>query len=117
MAAAGGQQSPVGPRVEHPVPGQQVRLAGRVDAASVAEVRLALHEAVDHGIGELVVDVRDLQLGDATGLGALLGAHRRAARVGRTLVLADVPPALTRLLAYARLTRVLRTRVSAARAG
>ncbi len=99
----------------HPVPGQRVRIAGRVDAASVAEVRLALHEAVDHGVGELLVEVRELELGDATGLGALLGAHRRATRRGRTVVLIGVPPTMARLLAYTRLTRVLRSRADAAR--
>ncbi|HEV7207325.1 MAG TPA: STAS domain-containing protein [Mycobacteriales bacterium] len=101
--------------MEHPVPGQQVRIVGRVDAASVAEVRLALHEAVDHGIGELLVEVRGLELGDATGLGALLGAHRRATRRGRTVVLIGVPATMARLLAYTRLTRVLRSREDSAR--
>lgn len=98
------------PVVEHPVPGQRVRLAGRVDAASVGQVRLELHEAVDHGIGELELDVGGLELGDATGLGALLGAHRRARRVGRTLVLTQVPASLHRLLALTRLLRVLQVR-------
>lgn len=94
--------------VSTPVPGQHVRLRGRIDAGSVAEVRLALHAAVDHGNGALYVDVSELHLGDATGLGALLGTHRRARRCGREVVLVDADPTLRRLLAYTRLLRVFR---------
>lgn len=99
--------------VEHQVPGQRVRISGCVDAATVADVRTGLHDAVDRGSGELVVEVSDFELGDATGLGALLGAHRRATRAGRTLVLADVPAALDRVLTFTRLGRVLTTRGTA----
>ena len=44
-----------------------------------------------------------------TGLGVLVGAHRRAQRAGRTLVLRDVPDPVGRLLFVTRLDRVLRT--------
>jgi len=97
-------------RVTHPVPGQQVLIEGLVDARTVSEVRAALHEAMENGVGELVVDVGGLELGDATGLGALLGAHRRASRCGRSMRLTSVTPALARILAYTRLNRVLATR-------
>lgn len=103
------------PVTEHPEPGQRVCIVGRVDAGTVAEVRLALHEAVDHGIGELIIDVRGLEFGDATGLGALLGAHRRALRAGRSVVLTGVPDTVARVLAQTRLSRVLRSRAEPAR--
>lgn len=99
-------------RVTHPVPGQQLLIEGLVDARTVAEVRAALHEAMENGIGELVVDVGGLELGDATGLGALLGAHRRASRCGRSMRLTSITPSLARILAYTRLNRVLATRAS-----
>ena len=51
----------------------------------------------------------ELQSVDAPGLGVLVGAHRAAGRVGRVLVLRDVPPALARVLFRSRLDRVLRT--------
>jgi len=103
-----GRQRPV--QVTHPIPGQRVTITGLVDARSVAELRSALREAVEGGVGELVVDVEGLELGDATGLGALLGAHRRASRCGRSLVLESVPPTMLRVLTYTRLIRVLATR-------
>ena len=89
--------------------GQVLVLRGRLDVRVTADVRLALAAAVADGSGELVVDVRGLGSVDATGLGVLVGAHRRAGRVGRTLVLRDVPPSLARVLFLTRLDRVLRT--------
>ena len=89
--------------------GQVLALRGRLDVRVTADLRLALATAVDGGTGALVLDVRDLEGVDATGLGALVGAHRRAGRAGRTLVLRDVPPALARVLLLTRLDRVLRT--------
>ena len=90
------------------VPGQVLVLSGRLDVASAADARLALADALDAGAGDLVLDLQGLDAVDPTGLGVLMGAHRRAGRTGRTLVLRDVPPALARLLRRTRLDRVLR---------
>jgi anti-anti-sigma factor len=54
-----------------------------------------------------VVDLAGLELLDATGLGVLVGAHRRARRDGRELVLRATPARVTRLLRALRLDRVL----------
>ena len=89
--------------------GQVLVLQGRLDVRVSADLRLALATAVDGGTGALVLDVRALEGVDATGLGVLVGAHRRAGRADRTLVLRDVPPALARVLFLTRLDRVLRT--------
>lgn len=93
--------------------GSLVALSGRLDVHAAADVRLALAEAVDVGEGELVLDLTELEAVDATGLGVLVGAHRRAQRAGRTLVLEDVPPMVVRLLLVTRLDRVLQTRRTA----
>ena len=69
-------------------------------------MREALHAAIDAGAGDLVVDVSGVDLVDATGLGVLLGAHRRAAQAGRRVVLRDASPRLVRILRLARLHRV-----------
>ena len=89
--------------------GQLLVLAGRLDVRVTADVRQALAAAVLDGTGDLVLDVRGLEGVDAPGLGVLVGAHRRAGRAGRTLVLHDVPPPLARVLSLTRLERVLRT--------
>lgn len=90
-------------------PGQRLHLSGRLDVHAAADVRLALVRALEGGAGELQVDCSGIEAMDATGLGVLVGMHRRADRVGRTLVLVDVSPAVRRVLSLTRLERVLRT--------
>lgn len=87
--------------------GHLLALTGRLDVAAAADARLALADELDAGEGELVLDLAALEALDATGLGVLVGAHRRAGRTGRTLVLRDVPPQVGRLLHLTRLDRVL----------
>ena len=96
--------------ITHVQAGQRVRLRGRLDVHTVADVRAELRVAVVHGTGELVVDLSGVEMGDTTGLGVLLGVHRRAVRAGRTLVLVGVSPGLQRLLVATRLARVLHVR-------
>ncbi|HEY5249122.1 MAG TPA: STAS domain-containing protein [Dermatophilaceae bacterium] len=87
--------------------GQEITVAGRLDVDSVDEVRLALHEILDQGVGDLLVHLAQAEVHDATGLGVIVGVHHRARRVGRRLVLVDVSPRLDRLLRASRLHRVL----------
>jgi anti-sigma B factor antagonist len=87
--------------------GCEVILTGRIDVHSVGEVRAILQAAVDAGTDDLMVDVSGIELVDATGLGMLVGVHRRAAAKGRRLVLRDPSPRLTRILRATRLHRVL----------
>jgi anti-anti-sigma factor len=86
--------------------GQEVAIEGRIDVRSAADLRLALHAAIDDGVGDLYLHLGDVEIGDATGLGVLLESHRRARREGRRLVLASITPRTARLLRYARLHRV-----------
>lgn len=92
-----------------PISGQLVVLAGRLDVQTVSAVRDRLHAAVDGGSGRLVVDMSGVELMDATGLGVLVGTHRRAERAGRRVMLRGTPPRLRRLLRATRLERVLPT--------
>ncbi len=96
-------------RPEVLVPGHVVALRGRLDVSAAADVRLVLGEQVGTGAGDLVLDLSGLVALDAPGLGVLVGAHRRAQRAGRVLVLRDVTPTVGRLLLLTRLDKVLRT--------
>ena len=87
--------------------GQEVTVSGRLDVSSVAEVRAALHDILDRGVGDLLVHLAQAEVHDATGLGVIVGVHHRAHTVGRRLVLVDVSPRLDRLLRASRLHRVL----------
>jgi anti-anti-sigma factor len=82
-------------------------VGGRLDVRNAADARTALHRAIDAGQGDLVLDLKGLDSWDATGLGVIMGVHRRADRCGRRLVLRDVPPQMRRLLVAARLHHVL----------
>ena len=92
--------------------GREIALLGRLDVHSVSDVRALLHAAIDAADGDLVVDVSGVDLVDATGLGVLVGADRRARLAGRRLVLRDVTPRLLRILRVTRLHRVLTIEVA-----
>ncbi|MQA84657.1 MAG: anti-sigma factor antagonist [Streptosporangiales bacterium] len=94
-------------RVRGNLAGEVVRVAGRLDASTAAEVRPRLHGALERGSGDLILDLSELEVIDVTGLGLLVGLHRRAMRTDRRLVLRDVPPRVMRVLAVTRLHRVL----------
>ncbi|WP_063780841.1 STAS domain-containing protein [Nonomuraea sp. SBT364] len=75
-----------------------VEVAGELDIATTPLLRARLREAVARGPGEVVLDLRGLTFADAAGLGALVAARLHAEAGGSSLVLAEVPPSLTRLL-------------------
>jgi anti-anti-sigma factor len=87
--------------------GAVVALAGRLDVQGAGTARDALHAAVDAGVGRLVVDISEVELLDATGLGVLVGTHRRARMAGRQLVLLDATPRVARILALTKVNRII----------
>jgi anti-sigma B factor antagonist len=97
-------------------PGALVSVSGRLAASTVAELRTVLLAAAECGSGDLVVDLADVEIVDASGLGVLVGAHRLAARRERRLVLRNVPQRIERLLVATRLNRVLTVEPSGAQA-
>ncbi|HET6909404.1 MAG TPA: STAS domain-containing protein [Mycobacteriales bacterium] len=88
-------------------PGCLLSLRGQLSSICVGDVRAALCDAIDDGVDDVVVDMSGVELMDATGLGVLVGCHRRAERAGRRLVLHNVPDRIERLLLATRLHRVL----------
>jgi len=88
-------------------PGSMIAISGRLGATTVADVRNGLANEIERGTGDLVVDLHDVELVDATGLGVLVGAHRRADRAGRRVVLRRIPDRIDRLLVATKLHRVL----------
>jgi anti-anti-sigma factor len=83
-----------------------IMVPARLDVATSADIRRLLHEAVDHCVGDLRLDVSEVNVIDAAGLGVLVGARRRADVLGVRVVLVNVPPRLHRLLAVTRLSRL-----------
>ncbi len=74
------------------------KLRGSLDLATAPTVRAALSEATEKGSNDLIVDLTQIEFLDSTGLGVLIGAHRRAAERGGAfrLIVNDGP--ISRLL-------------------
>ncbi len=74
------------------------KLRGSLDLATAPTVRAALGEATEKGGQHLIVDLTLLEFLDSTGLGVLIGAHRRATEHGGSfrLIVNDGP--ISRLL-------------------
>jgi anti-sigma B factor antagonist len=87
--------------------GHELAISGRIDVRNAGDVREALHAALNAGTGDLYVDVSAVELVDATGLGVLVGAHRRARQLDRRVVLTQAGPPFLRALRRTRLHRVL----------
>ncbi len=74
------------------------KLRGSLDLATAPTVRAALSEATEKGGNNLIVDLTQLEFLDSTGLGVLIGAHRRAAEHGGTFRLIVTEGPISRLL-------------------
>jgi anti-sigma B factor antagonist len=83
------------------------KLRGSLDLATSPTVRAALMDATEKGKRDIVVDLTQLEFLDSTGLGALIGAHRRAAEHNGTLRLIVSEGPIARLLNITGLIRVL----------
>src|SRR4051794_41849739 len=73
-------------------PGAEIDLVGRLDSRTAAMLREILQRSVDDGEGDLLLHIGALEIWDSAGLGVLVGAHRRARRAGRRVVLTPGPP-------------------------
>ncbi|MBK8470056.1 MAG: STAS domain-containing protein [Candidatus Phosphoribacter sp.] len=87
--------------------GVLVRVGGRLDSRSIAAVRDTLHQVIDAGSGPIRVELPEAEIGDATALGLLVGAHHRARRLGRDLHVGEMSDRTARLLRMSHLDRVL----------
>jgi anti-sigma B factor antagonist len=94
--------------VKHEPGGEVVlfKLRGSLDLATSPTVRAALMEATEKGKRELIVDLTQLEFLDSTGLGALIGAHRRASERDGSLRLVIGNGPISRLLNITGLMRV-----------
>jgi anti-anti-sigma factor len=83
------------------------RLRGSLDLATAPSLRAALIEAANEGKHEIIVDLSQLEFLDSTGLGALIGAHRRAMENGGRVRLIVKEGPIQRLLTITGLMRIL----------
>ena len=84
-----------------------VVVAGELDIASCPQLDREVRGAPDD-IGTIVLDLREVTFMDSSGLGAIVGQHKRARERGfRFAVAVDGAAAVERILVLAQLTQVL----------
>ncbi|HEY1680800.1 MAG TPA: STAS domain-containing protein [Candidatus Tumulicola sp.] len=82
------------------------KLRGSLDLATAPTVRAALTDAASDANRHLIVDLTQIEFLDSTGLGALIGAHRRASEHNGSLRLVVTEGPISRLLNITGLLRV-----------
>jgi anti-sigma B factor antagonist len=85
-----------------------VRLGGRLDLLSAAEVKQQLAQAVATGNRRLVVDLGEVDFVDSSGLGSLIGGLKSARLAGGDLRIARPNDQARTILELTTLSRVLR---------
>ncbi|MEO6913590.1 MAG: STAS domain-containing protein [Candidatus Baltobacteraceae bacterium] len=93
-------------KIEHSGDSAVFRLRGCLDLATSPSLRAALLESANEGKHEIIVDLTQLEFIDSTGLGALIGAHRRATENGGRVGLIVAEGPIQRLLNITGLIRV-----------
>lgn len=94
--------------VEHHAETAVVRCAGEVDLATVGALRSTLQELQVGGPTRLVLVLDDVTFMDSLGLGALIGAYKRAKVLQGSMVLVCTSPPVLNVLRATSLDRVFR---------
>jgi len=83
-----------------------VEIEGRLDAVSAPAVKSQLHELIEKGNRNLILDLHGIAFIDSAGLGTLVSCLRRCTAEGGDLRLAAVPAFCRSIFELTRLTRV-----------
>jgi len=81
-------------------------LVGSLDIATSPSVRAALLQESSEGKRDAIVDLTRVEFLDSTGLGALIGAHKRALDNGTDVRLVVSEGPIARLLSITGLTKI-----------
>jgi stage II sporulation protein AA (anti-sigma F factor antagonist) len=74
-----------------------VALTGELDVSNSEWLFECLHDAIDAGASEVVVNVEHLSFMDSTGLAVIMGAYKRMKATGGTLSVLAPTPIVVRL--------------------
>lgn len=87
-------------------PAPVLRMRGELDVAGAPELRSVLYPVLEDG-RSVVVDCSELQFLDSTGLGVLIGGHKRAREHGQELRLRGATGSVAKVLAITGLDEIL----------
>jgi anti-sigma B factor antagonist len=76
-----------------------ITVAGELDLSNTMWLFECLHDAIDAGVTELVLNIADLTYMDSTGLSILMGAHTRMQSAGGTFTVTAPMPIVKKLFA------------------
>lgn len=82
-------------------------LNGRLDLVSAAKLRQAVDDTVNHGTNRVIVDLSGVPFMDSSGLGALVGAFKRATGAGGAFRIAGPSHQVRDVISIMRLDQLL----------
>ena len=82
-----------------------IRVAGEIDVYSAPQLREAILGLIGTGVSHVIADLRGVDFLDSTGLGAIVGGHKRLRTNDGSLVLAASPDRIVRLFRITGLDR------------
>jgi anti-sigma B factor antagonist len=96
-------------RVDHSVATDTAEISahGEIDLATVNTLRSAITSALAQGVRHVVLHLEGVIYIDSSGLGTLIGAHKRVTASGGTMTVVCTRPRILRLFAITGLDRVL----------
>jgi anti-anti-sigma factor len=83
-----------------------ITMVGELDLAGVTPLRELSTALVAEGRARLVIDLTQVSFADSAGLGALIGAHRRAEAEGGGVSIVGATPQVRRVLKLTQLDRL-----------
>jgi anti-sigma B factor antagonist len=74
-----------------------IRVAGEIDVFTASQLRETVVDLIASGVAHVVADLRAVDFLDSTGLGAIVGGHKRLRTIDGSLILAASPDRILRL--------------------
>jgi anti-sigma B factor antagonist len=82
-----------------------IRVGGEIDVYTAPQLREAVLDLIGRGVSHVIADLRAVDFLDSTGLGAIVGGHKRLRTNDGSLVLASSPDRIVRLFRITGLDR------------
>jgi anti-sigma B factor antagonist len=74
-----------------------IRVGGEIDVFTASQLRETVVDLIASGVAHVIADLRAVDFLDSTGLGAIVGGHKRLRTIDGSLILAASPDRILRL--------------------